>query len=230
MNVLDLGCGGGDVSLMAASIVGRNGSVVGVDRDPRALATAQQRTKNFDGATPTFIKAELEDLPEQLTGFDAIIGRRVLMYLPSPARTLAQMTGRLFPAGLLVFQELDLTMVPASVVALPLHDQALGWLRRMLIAEGANVAMGFHLHEVLTQAGALVQGVTAEAVVQTPSQPSNLGSMVSGAYSRIVESGTASAEEVDLDTLQDRLNAERIATGATYVGDMMFGAWARLPS
>ncbi len=41
MHVLDLGCGAGDVSFLAADLVGPTGSVVGVDVDPGVLALAQ---------------------------------------------------------------------------------------------------------------------------------------------------------------------------------------------
>ena len=43
MRVLDLGCGAGDVSFVAASLVGPDGSVVGVDSSPDALARARLR-------------------------------------------------------------------------------------------------------------------------------------------------------------------------------------------
>jgi ubiquinone/menaquinone biosynthesis C-methylase UbiE len=40
MRVLDLGCGVGDVSMLAAHLVGRHGSVTGIDLDEAALAIA----------------------------------------------------------------------------------------------------------------------------------------------------------------------------------------------
>jgi ubiquinone/menaquinone biosynthesis C-methylase UbiE len=43
MHVLDLGCGLGDVSLIAARIVGPQGSVIGLDPDGVALDTAGAR-------------------------------------------------------------------------------------------------------------------------------------------------------------------------------------------
>ena len=43
MRVLDLGCGAGDVTFVAADLVGPEGSVVGVDRSPEALARARLR-------------------------------------------------------------------------------------------------------------------------------------------------------------------------------------------
>src|SRR5262252_7716802 len=43
MNVLDIGCGVGDVSLLVARLVGRHGSVTSVDFDAGALAKLQAR-------------------------------------------------------------------------------------------------------------------------------------------------------------------------------------------
>ncbi len=43
MNVLDLGCGPGDVSLLAAELVGETGRVLGIDTNPAVLQIAQAR-------------------------------------------------------------------------------------------------------------------------------------------------------------------------------------------
>jgi hypothetical protein len=46
---------------------------------------------------------------------------------------------------------------------------------------------------------------------------------------RIVGAGVATAEEVDVDTLDDRLIAERQHTNGTCILEMVFDAWARKP-
>ena len=43
MRVLDLGSGAGDVAILAARLVGREGEVIGVERDPEAVAWATDR-------------------------------------------------------------------------------------------------------------------------------------------------------------------------------------------
>src|SRR5204863_6578634 len=43
MRVLDLGSGAGDVAMLAARLVGPEGEVVGVERDPAAVASARDR-------------------------------------------------------------------------------------------------------------------------------------------------------------------------------------------
>jgi ubiquinone/menaquinone biosynthesis C-methylase UbiE len=48
MRVLDLGCGAGDVALLAAELVGPSGSVVGIDRNQAVIAMARQRARRAD--------------------------------------------------------------------------------------------------------------------------------------------------------------------------------------
>lgn len=43
MHILDVGCGLGDVSFLVGDIVGPNGSVMGIDRDPSMIAQASER-------------------------------------------------------------------------------------------------------------------------------------------------------------------------------------------
>ncbi len=45
MRILDLGCGAGDVSLLAGERVGPSGAIVGIDRDAAILAVAKARVE-----------------------------------------------------------------------------------------------------------------------------------------------------------------------------------------
>jgi ubiquinone/menaquinone biosynthesis C-methylase UbiE len=47
MRVLDLGCGQGDVSVLAAKFVGDQGAVLGVDRDPDAIKIAKENIQKL---------------------------------------------------------------------------------------------------------------------------------------------------------------------------------------
>src|ERR1700728_925907 len=60
MRVLDLGCGAGDVSILAAELVGPSGSVVGVDRNSDVIAEARQRTRTAKLEHVIFKDVELE--------------------------------------------------------------------------------------------------------------------------------------------------------------------------
>ncbi|UWF51543.1 methyltransferase domain-containing protein [Pseudomonas sp. N3-W] len=229
MRVLDVGCGTGDVTFLLAALVGNTGAVVGADRDANALAIARQRINPEDQAAPDFIESDLLDIPESLGEFDAIVGRRVLMYQADTVATVRALTQRLRPGGLFVFQEHDTTMVPASRGAFPLHTQAQGWIKRMIEHEGADLHIGFNLYRIFTQAGLSVENVRAECLVQTPDSPSSLGYIVRACLPRILAHGVATADEIEIETLQQRLDEERTHTQNIFIGDMIFGAWARKP-
>lgn len=112
---------------------------------------------------------------------------------------------------------------------LPLHERVHGWIWHTVEREGANIHMGFDLPSVLARAGLTVEQVRAEAIVQTPKAHYAVGAVVRAMLPRIMQQGVATEEEVDVDTLDRRLVEEREKTNATYVGEMVFGAWARKP-
>ena len=81
MRVLDIGCGMGDVSMLAAQLVGPSGQVVGVDLDGLALARARERASALGLANVTFVQSDVTR-PDASALFDAIVGRLVLQFLP----------------------------------------------------------------------------------------------------------------------------------------------------
>ena len=85
MRVLELGSGAGDVAMLAARLVGREGEVVGVERDPEAVASAAARVAQTGLSDVRFIQGDAQTLDGVADGFDAAVGRLILMYLPDPA-------------------------------------------------------------------------------------------------------------------------------------------------
>ena len=51
MRVLDLGCGAGDVSMLAADLVGPSGSVIGIDRSLEAFQSPEDAVNRLALAT-----------------------------------------------------------------------------------------------------------------------------------------------------------------------------------
>ncbi len=85
MRVLDLGCGTGDLSLGAVPLVGKEGSVVGIDFSDKMLEVANQRGQSLEskiGSKPRFVLMKAEELPianEQ--PFDLVVSGFVLRNL-----------------------------------------------------------------------------------------------------------------------------------------------------
>jgi ubiquinone/menaquinone biosynthesis C-methylase UbiE len=62
MRVLDVGCGPGDVSFVAAKLVGPTGSVVGVDAAPEVVELARTRAAEAGLSTVSFEPATIPDI------------------------------------------------------------------------------------------------------------------------------------------------------------------------
>jgi cyclopropane fatty-acyl-phospholipid synthase-like methyltransferase len=227
MRILDVGCGSGDVSFLLCHLVGKSGEIVGVDHDADSIAIARQRMAAHDCPSLTFFKCDLLELQDSFGTFDAIVGRRVLMYQKDAVATIRALSKCLRPSGVMVFQEHDTRMAPASLDPFPLHKRAQFWIQEMIAREGADLHIGFNLHGILTQAGLTVESLRAECLVQTPDKPYGLGTIVGACLPRIMALGVASAEDVEIETLQERLDQERSASLGIYIGDVMFGSWAR---
>ncbi|MEU9355917.1 class I SAM-dependent methyltransferase [Streptomyces griseoloalbus] len=98
-DVLDLGCGTGSLSLLAAE---QGHRVTGVDRSPAMVTLAREKLAGRDAV---FLVGDAAAPPvgEQLYG--AVLVRHVLWTLPEPGRVLRHWRGLLRPGGRLVLVE-----------------------------------------------------------------------------------------------------------------------------
>lgn len=229
MRVLDLGCGYGEVSMLAARLVGEDGRVVGVDRDAATLAAASERVRAAGHSNITLAQVDLDDFQLEVDPFDAIVVRRVLMYLRDPARALTQVSRLLRSGGVVAAQEHDGTLVPACTGPFPIHKRISGWIWKTVEREGANLQMGFELPVVFAHAGLTLQDLQVEGIVSTRARPSNLALIARAMVGRMTSQGVVTEAELDIDTLESRLEAERQASDGAYVSDMVFCGWARKP-
>lgn len=230
MRVLDVGCGSGDVAILVARLVGAEGEVVGIDREPRMLAAARERVRGLELARVSFLEGDFRELGSDHAPFDAAVGRFVLMYQAEPVDAVRRLARSVRPGGVIVFQEYDSTVPPASLEPLSLHVRVRRWIWETIERSGTDVHMGFKLYSVLTEAGLSAPEVRAEAIVQTPTASYPTAPLVRVLLPRMVEYGIASEEEVDVESLEMRLLEERRKVRGVYVGHVVFGAWARRPS
>jgi SAM-dependent methyltransferase len=122
MRVLDIGCGTGDVSLLAAEIVGSTGSVVGIDRSAAAVAVAQARARAAGHPAIALHEAAAEDYTDPAS-FDVAVGRYVLMHQPDPAAMIRAAVSHVRPGGVLAFHEIAVYDAFEARPAVPLWQE-----------------------------------------------------------------------------------------------------------
>jgi ubiquinone/menaquinone biosynthesis C-methylase UbiE len=151
LSILDIGCGRGDVSFLLADMVGIEGSVLGLDLNDNALEVARERASENMLKNVDFVKSDLNALSIDNDQFDAIVGRRVLMYLPDPRNIISELSALLKIGGIMIFQESDSTLSSKSIVPMPLHQHVDKWIWDTVEREGGNTHLGFDLWSLLTQ-------------------------------------------------------------------------------
>jgi len=215
MRVLDVGCGDGDLSRIVAMLVGPEGEGMGIDRSDEALASARAapvhpamapiRCRNVGPS------GDLRDLGQ----FDAIVGRRVLMYLPDAAATLTRFA-RLAKSGtFLCFQEHARADLPTGAGELPVHRQCYRMAWDTVAAEGRDVALGYRLAGLVRAAGFAIEDTRSEGVLIQPWEESFLPTLTRVMLPRMIEQGVAREEEIDLNTLAHDIEEERRTADGT---------------
>ena len=106
MACLDVGCGGGDVTLELARIVGRSGKVVGTDLDTVKLDAARSESEAQGLKNVEFRLAD-ENQSETPERFDFVFARFLLTHVPKPVQILRQMLNSTAPGGLLTVVDVD---------------------------------------------------------------------------------------------------------------------------
>ena len=230
MRILDVGSGAGDVAFLAADLVGARGEVVGTDRSPAALVTARQRADARSLRNVIFREGD----PAEMTfdrPFDAVIGRYVLMFQSEPAAMLRRLATHARRGGLIFFHEPDLDGARSSPPA-PTYDRCCQWIRETIRMSGAEIRMGTRLFSTFIAAGLPAPSMQLETLVAGAANNANplhlvadLAGTLAGEMERL---GVATAAEVGLETLAQRMISEAAASASVIQGRFEVGAWSRV--
>lgn len=98
-HVVDMGCGGGIDSLIAAVMVGPTGTVIGVDMTPEMLDRARDAAAVSGLTNVEFLDGVAEALPVPDGWADVVISNGVLNLLPDKVAGLKDMFRALKPTG-----------------------------------------------------------------------------------------------------------------------------------
>jgi len=227
MRVLDIGCGMGDVTMLAARLVGPAGRIVSLDLDMASLATARRRASaaGFDNAT--FYRADLVTFADAEL-FDAIVGRLVLEFLPDPTMAICRLCELLRPGGIMALQEPSWGLWLAHTSPLPLRTAVTTLVRDTFRAGGAHTDMELPLYRGFMAANLIPPQLRLEVPVGDSAEfRSLLHDLLLALWQR------AEAHRLPLQTLGDpttlaaRLDEELQTHGAFASFIALVGAFAR---
>ncbi len=229
MRALDLGTGLGHVARAVGELVGPEGEVVGLDNSPKMLEIARSRTEGLPHVR--FVEGDVltwrDDAP-----FDVVVGRLILFHLPDPVAALRHHLKAVRPGGLAVMLDFDIGAAraepPAALVS-RMADLIMSAFRRA----GADPTIGSKLRGILDRAGLVDVG--GFGLLQYLPADDPIGSVLLSGVVRslapvMVAHDLATADELELDTLTDRIRSALLESASVMVPPVLAGAWGRLPS
>lgn len=230
--VLDIGCGVGDLSLLAAEMVGPSGWVLGVDRAAGPIRAARARASRLGLRHVEFRRSEIEAL--RIKHVDALVGRFVLMHQAQPARTLRAAAGHVRPRGIVAVLESHMSASVAGVHSWPhspTYARMTGWIRKTLEAVGANVDMGLRLRQTFVEAGLPSPELWLQARVEGGAEaaiPRYVAESLRSVLPRARRFGVTRITAADVDGLESLLREELTQTGGVLTSPLVVGAWCRV--
>jgi 2-polyprenyl-3-methyl-5-hydroxy-6-metoxy-1,4-benzoquinol methylase len=223
---LDVGCGGGDVTVELGKRVGPHGRAVGVDIDETVLDLARMEV-----ATQGIRNIEFRagDIRTQTVGsdFDVVYARFLLTHLEDPMNMVAAFYNHLRPGGLVIVEDIDFNGyftwpdsaafrrfldLYCAVVRKRGGDPNIGPRLPFLLADGGFEKVDLNIVQPIGAQGEvkLVNPITLECVADP-----------------ILEDGLASAEEIEATV---RALYEFAANPRTLAGvARVIQAWGRRP-
>jgi ubiquinone/menaquinone biosynthesis C-methylase UbiE len=211
---LDAGCGGGDVALDLARLVGPTGRVLGIDLDAQKIEAARAEAaangcSNIEFRVAGIGSEQLEEL------FDVAYCRFVLTHLAAPQEALSAMWRALRPGGILLVADIDFAghfwypECPAQSGYVQLYTEA---VRR----RGGDACIGPRLPSLFAETG--FEGVQVNVV-----QPAGLEGEVKliapitmeNIADAVLAEGLASSEEIQrvISDLYDFAHAKGTLVG-----------------
>ncbi|MGY4495111.1 class I SAM-dependent methyltransferase [Pseudomonas sp. TE3610] len=231
MRVLDLGCGAGDVSMLVAQAVGESGSVIGIDLDADTVALARHRAQLARLPQIQFQACAIEAYASA-EGFDAVIGRYIMLHQADPLAFLHKAASLARPGGVLGLHEIaiEAPMLESHPVV-PLWQQVGTWLFDALNAGARSPSA----------AGSML-GHFDDAGLPPPEQfcERPIGGGADALFYRwaaeavrtlmphLIRLGGLDEAAVQLNTLEHRLRKATVQARAQLLGPTQVCAWVRL--
>jgi SAM-dependent methyltransferase len=225
--VLDIGSGVGDVAILAARLVGPSGEVVAVEREPATIATARLRVAEAGLANVSLVEGDVRGVVSD-GPFDALVGRAILSYLPDLVEVLGSLVSLVRPGGVVAFQDVWPASILQMTAHLPLRSKCGSLIYRTFERSGAVMDIELLLYRAYQDVGLRAPDMRIEVPVgDHPNIVGWLPDLLLTVASRLNERQIAESGIGDLDTVEARLEEERLSAKSFAATIGIVGAWSR---
>ncbi|MGE3801477.1 MAG: methyltransferase domain-containing protein [Candidatus Kapaibacterium sp.] len=225
MHALDFGCGGGDVSVKLAELVGPSGSVTGIDMDSTVLERARELARE-NNVRVDFVEEKCENFGEQ-NRYDVAYARFILSHLTDPHHALRRVKESVKPGGWVVAEDIDI----ASHLYYPNNDAVARYVdiyEESARHRGADPNIGPKLVSIFVEAG--IQDPEVSVVMptfRTGSGKSIARITLVNIADAAIDAGITTREEVD-DLLEEISRFEADPTSIISTAQII-QVWGRRP-
>jgi SAM-dependent methyltransferase len=227
--VAEFGCGPLGIMNLLSERVADTGQIVGIDNDPRMIATAREVAGELGLRNVSLVVADAADTGLEPSSFDFAHARLLLIHSPHPERVAAEMFALVRPGGAVAVEELDWV----SWVCQPPHpawDRLRNALTEFACRRGLDVHIGRRLPELLRGAG--LRQVSFRTICHTYSMGENDNHILLATFARqlgpaLLADGLLAADE--FDNLVDELESHLAKPETITIYSLLCQAWALKP-
>jgi SAM-dependent methyltransferase len=223
MRCIDIGCGGGQVTMEIARLVAPGGTVIGIDTDEVKLALARQVAAERQLANAEFTARDASDWDEP-GSYDVVYSRFLLHHLSQPESLLRRMWAAVAGGGVLIVEDADFDgwcCDPANEG----FELFLDTYRRVLASRGGDDAIGRKLYRYFLAAGIPDPQVTLAQRVHEGEAKALAWSTLEATAEAIISAGLATPGQITAALLSLRRFTDD--PGTLICGPRVFQLWSR---
>jgi SAM-dependent methyltransferase len=209
MTVLDIYSGHGDVTMLAADVVGDRGRVLGIDPCGEAIEQARARATTAGYRNISYRQVDVDNA-DLSASFDVAVCRHVVMGHPSPAHFLKSAARTVRPGGVLAMHEMNLSRGIRSSPPLPTLQVINRAVHDALERSGVLIDAGGRLVDLLDEAELPSPQLFSESFVGSGGEPSIFALVEATVRSLEPLLSVEERAAMNLDALQE--NLRRAAT------------------